>query len=251
MRGGWGERVRDLFRAPAGWRLLAADYSQIELRVLAHVSGDPRLIEAFRRGEDIHATAAHAIFGVAPDQVTSEQRRMAKVLNFGVAYGIQAHGLSHRLEISRPEAQALIDAYFARFPLVKRYAEDTIARARQTGYVQTIFGRRRTLPNLTAGNAPLRQGAERAAINMPIQGAAADILKRAMLDLDARLREGAYQGRMILQVHDELLVECPPEEETAMVRLLQDCMVRAAELDVPLEVKVKVGERWGSLVAVG
>ncbi len=247
VRGGWGERFRNLFGAPEGWRLLAADYSQIELRVLAHVSGDPQMIGAFRRGEDIHTLAAQEIFGVAADDVAADQRRMAKVLNFGVAYGIQAHGLSQQLQIPRGQAQELIDAYFARFPLVKQYADDTIARAREQGFVQTLMGRRRRLADLSSRNPNLRQAAERAAINMPIQGAASDIIKVAMLRLDEQLSRVGAQARLVLQVHDELLVEVPPGEVPAVARLMRRCMEQAAELDVPLQVKVEVGTRWGSL----
>ncbi|MCC7491626.1 MAG: DNA polymerase I [Fimbriimonadaceae bacterium] len=247
IRGDWGPRFRNLFRAAPGQLLIAADYSQIELRVLAHVAADATLKEAFRRGEDIHATAAAAIFGVPPEAVSSAQRRMAKVLNFGVAYGIGAHGLAQRLDLSRGEAQALIEAYFERFPNVKRYAVETIARAREQGWVQTIFGRRRPLANLRAGNPAVRQGAERAAINMPIQGAAADLIKRAMLRLAELLPTQAPGVRLLLQVHDELLLEAPAAAAPAAARLVRQAMCQAAELDVPLEVKVAVGERWGAL----
>lgn len=247
VRGDWGERIRDVFRAPDGWLLLAADYSQIELRVLAHVSGDPRLLQAFREGLDVHALAAAEIFGLPPDAVDAEQRRQAKVLNFGVAYGIQAHGLAQRLEIDRAAAQELIDAYFARFPGVRRYAQDVVARAREQGYVQTIFGRRRRLRDIDHPNPTVRQAAERAAINMPIQGAAADIIKRAMLRLEALLAADGLRACQVLQVHDELLLEVPAEELTAVAARVRAAMLSAAELDVPLEVKVEAGERWGSL----
>lgn len=247
VRGDWGERVRDLFCVPDGWRMLAADYSQIELRVLAHVSADKRMMDAFRHGEDIHAAAAQEIFGIAPEAITADQRRMAKVLNFGIAYGIQPHGLSQRLEIAFDEARALIEAYFTRFPAVKQYADDTIRRAREQGFVQTMFGRRRRLADIHSKNPNLRQAAERAAINMPIQGAASDIIKLAMLALDERLRQERCESRLILQVHDELLLECPPAEQQPVADLVRRCMVEAAELDVPLEVKIEVGERWASL----
>ncbi|MBI2300532.1 MAG: DNA polymerase I [Armatimonadetes bacterium] len=250
VRGNWGERFRNVFTAPDEWLLLAADYSQIELRVLAHVSGDERMIRAFREGQDIHTLAAAEIYGMAPEHVGAEQRRLAKVLNFGVAYGIQAHGLSQRLEIPRNDAQALIDAYFARFPAVKQYAEDTIRRAREQGFVQTLFGRRRRLAEIHSSNPAVRQGAERAAINMPIQGAASDILKRAMLTLEELLADG-LRARQILQVHDELLLEVPPDEVAETAARVRAAMTGAARLDVPLEVKVEVGRRWGSLEAPG
>lgn len=247
VRGGWAERIRELFRAPDGWSLIAADYSQIELRVLAHVTGDARLKQAFRDGLDIHALAAAEIFGVPAEAVEPEMRRRAKVLNFGIAYGIQAHGLSRSLEIGRDEAAALIEAYFARFPGVRQYADDTVARARERGWVQTIFGRRRPVPDLGAANPTVRQAAERVAVNMPIQGAAADIIKRAMLRLERDLAAAGLRAVQLLQVHDELLLEAPDEELPAAVRAVTGAMEQAAELEVPLAVKVETGRRWGSL----
>jgi DNA polymerase I len=227
-----------------GWRILAADYSQIELRVMAHISGDPGLREAFINDEDIHATTAARVFGVASQDVSRDMRRKAKEVNFGIMYGIGPFGLANRLGITQTEARDIIARYFERFPGVKQYIADTLEQARTRGYVQTLHGRRRYLPEIGSKNQNIRGNAERQAINMPIQGTAADMIKIAMVNLHAALTTGTHASRLLLQVHDELICEVPAEEEAAMVKLVPDIMTKAMPLAVPVKVDVGVGANW-------
>lgn len=242
-----GRRVRRAFVAPAGWVLISADYSQVELRVMAHVSEDPGLIEAFLRGEDVHARTAAAVFGVPLSEVTYDMRRIAKAVNFGLIYGQTAYGLSGQIGVSVPKAEEFITRYFAQFPRVRAYMEQVQREAAQRGYVETLLNRRRYFPELAPGSPASvnqRQAAQRMAINTPIQGTAADIIKLAMLRLHAAFREQGLQARMILQVHDELVVEAPVEEAPQAVALMRACMEGAFELRVPLKVDVETGANW-------
>ncbi|MBI3909847.1 MAG: DNA polymerase I [Armatimonadetes bacterium] len=241
-----GREIRRAFVAAPGMKLLSADYSQIELRILAHVTGDPELVRAFREGEDVHAATAARMFDIPPDQVTPELRRRGKTLNFAVIYGMSNYGLSRELGIPVKQAQELIEAYFLRFPGVRRYTEETIRLARLQGYVTTLppYNRRRYIPGIRSGNRTERAFAERAAVNAPIQGTAADIIKAAMLSVDRQLRAAGLGARMILQVHDELLLEYPPAEEARLVPLVHAAMAGARDLDVPLDVDVRVGPNW-------
>ncbi len=248
VRTEWGQRIRRAFHADPGFKLVSADYSQIELRVLAHVTGEPELIDAFKRGEDIHRRTAAEVYDVAPEAVTTEMRRIAKVVNFGVVYGLSEFGLSRDTGMGQEEARAFIDAYFTNFPAVTKYLEGVRNHAREWGWVETIDGRRRYLADIRAANRQLRLAAERMAVNMPIQGGAADIMKRAMILIDSSLRENALRSRMLLQVHDEVLLEAPVDEVEALIQVLRAAMGAAAELIVPLEVDVKVGDNWGEMV---
>jgi DNA polymerase-1 len=239
-----GRRIRQAFIAPEGWRIVAADYSQIELRIMAHLSGDASLLKAFSEDRDIHQTTAAEVFNTPIAQVSANQRRAAKAVNFGLIYGMSAFGLARQLGIERREAQKYVDLYFERFPGVRRYMEQTRQQAREAGFVETVFGRRLYLNDIQSRNAALRQGAERAAINAPMQGTAADIIKRAMIDVDRWLIESKLAVRLIMQVHDELVFEVRAdlvEELTARVREL---MARAAQLSIPLKVDVGVGANW-------
>jgi DNA polymerase-1 len=237
-------RIRAAFVAPPGMRLVSADYSQIELRILAHYAKDPALRESFRRGEDVHTRTAAQTFEVAPDQVTPDQRRIAKVLNFGIAYGLSAFGLAARLDLPRDRAQAIIDAYFKRYAGVRRWLDETIAEAKRAGSVRTLWGRERPLPEITSRNPGLRMAAERMAVNTPIQGTAADIVKLAMLRVHAALPGASARSRLLLQVHDELVVEAPEAEVAGVEALLRREMAQAATLDVPLDVEVGHGRSW-------
>ena len=237
-------RIRAAFVAPPGYLLVSADYSQIELRILAHFASDPALIEAFRRHEDVHAATAAETFGVDRAAVTSDQRRIAKVLNFGIAYGLSAFGLSQRLDMPPQEAQAVIDRYFTRYAAVKRWLDETVARARREGEVRTLFGRKRALPELMSRNPAARQGAERMAVNTPIQGTAADLIKVAMLRVDGALQRGDIDARLLLQVHDELVLEVAERDAGRLAELVRGEMVRAGDLAVPLEVEVGRGMTW-------
>ncbi len=239
-----GRKIRQAFIAPAGWKVLAADYSQIELRIMAHLSEDEGLLNAFRHGEDVHRATAAEVFGVPIADVTSDQRRNAKAINFGLIYGMSAFGLAKQLGIGRAEAQSYVDMYFARYPGVKRYMEETRALAAEKGYVETLFGRRLMVREIHSKNAALRQGAERAAINAPMQGTAADIIKRAMIAVDAALAGQESRARLLMQVHDELVLEVREEEVEAITILLKEKMGAAAELSVPLIVEVGVGNNW-------
>jgi len=239
-----GRRIREAFVAPSGYILLAADYSQIELRIMAHLSQDLGLLKAFAAGEDIHRHTASEIFGVSLDEVSSDQRRSAKAINFGLIYGMSAHGLSKQLGIERHQAADYMTTYFERYPGVKRYMEKTREQAKLDGYVETLFGRRLFLPEINASNGMRRQYAERTAINAPMQGTAADIIKRAMIDIHQWLVSEKSSIRMIMQVHDELVFEVPIDQiDTAKVKIEQ-FMSNAAKLDVPLEVGIGTGENW-------
>jgi DNA polymerase-1 len=242
-----GRRIRAAFVPEAGWRFLAADYSQIELRILAHVSGEESLIEAFRRGEDIHARTASEVFGVPLDAVTPEQRDIAKTTNFSVIYGVTAFGLSRGLDISPKQAQEFLDRFFARHPKVKAYLARTVKEGRERGFVATLLGRRRYLPELRSGNPNLRGFGERMATNAPIQGTAADLVKIAMVRMAAELRAHRLETRMLLQVHDELLFEVPAAEVERLQALATLVMESAVSLDVPLKVDVKVGDDWAAV----
>jgi len=239
-----GRRIRQAFIAPEGYKLLAADYSQIELRIMAHLSGDAGLLAAFTQGLDVHRSTAAEIFAVALNEVSDNQRRSAKAINFGLIYGMSAFGLAKQLQIPRYEAQAYIDRYFARYPGVQAYMENTRVLAARQGYVETLFGRRLYLPEVQSKNAARRQAAERAAINAPMQGTAADIIKRAMLAVDRYLNDSGQDARVIMQVHDELVLEvaeaCLDEVRLGVVT----AMSGAATLDVPLQVDVGVGNNW-------
>lgn len=240
-----GRQIRTAFVAEDGNVLISADYSQIELRILAHVTGDPALMDAFQKDQDVHTRTASEVFSVAPEAVTSEHRRAAKAINFAIAYGLSPHGLSTRLDISTIDAKGIIDRYFERYTGIRRYLDETIELARKKGYVETLFGRRRWIPELGSRNRNIAQAAERAAINMPIQGTAADLIKMAMLRVDARIREERLRGRMLLQVHDELLFEAPKEEAERLVAITRECMAKVAEFRVPLKVDVGQGRSWG------
>jgi DNA polymerase-1 len=237
-------RIRAAFVAPEGRRLVSADYSQIELRILAHYSKDPALLESFRRGEDVHTRTAAETFETAPDQVTPDQRRIAKVLNFGIAYGLSAFGLAARLDLPRDRAQGIIDAYFRRYAGVRRWLDQTVADAKRTGSVRTLWGRERALPEIGSRNPGLRMAAERMAVNTPIQGTAADVVKVAMLRVHAALPAASAASRLLLQVHDELVVEAPEGDVAPVEELLRREMMQSGSLDVPLEVEVGHGRSW-------
>jgi DNA polymerase-1 len=239
-----GRRIRAAFVAEAGHRFLAADYSQIELRILAHVSGEESLVEAFRRGEDIHRRTAAEVFGVPLDQVTPQQRDVAKTTNFAVIYGVTAFGLSRGLDMTQKQAQEYLNQFFARHPKVKAYLARTVAEGRERGYVSTLLGRRRYLPELRSGNPNLRGFGERMATNAPIQGTAADLVKIAMVRVARELTARGLRSRMLLQVHDELLFEVPDGELGALEALAVEVMESALELSVPLKVDVKSGADW-------
>jgi DNA polymerase-1 len=239
-----GRRIRQAFVAPGGHILLAADYSQIELRIMAHLSGDKGLLGAFEKEQDVHRATAAEVFEMALDDVTDDQRRSAKAINFGLMYGMSAFGLAKQLGISRGEAQEYVDLYFDRYPGVKQYMDDIRAKASEAGYVETVFGRRLYLPEINARNAQRRQYAERSAINAPMQGTAADIIKRAMITVHGWLNEEQPGARMIMQVHDELVFEVESGQVDAVTKRVTDLMNAAAELKVPLKVDVGVGSNW-------
>src|SRR6476469_990352 len=239
-----GREIPSAFIAEEGHRLLSADYSQIELRILAHVSGEPKLREAFERGEDIHTATASEVLGVEPAKLTPAQRSIAKMINFGIVYGISAYGLSENLEIPRDEAQRYIDAYLARFPHVQDFIARTIEQAGQDGYVTSLLGRRRPVPELRASNRQTRSLGERLAVNFVMQGSNADIIKVAMIRIDRRLRDEGSAARMVLQVHDELLLEVPDAEVSQVRELVRAEMCGAYDLDPPLAVDVGVGDNW-------
>ncbi|MEQ8858217.1 MAG: DNA polymerase I [Pseudomonadales bacterium] len=239
-----GRRIRQAFVAPPGRRILAADYSQIELRIMAHLSGDAGLAAAFEANQDIHRATAAEVFGCALDAVGDDQRRSAKAINFGLIYGMSAFGLGRQLGISRTLAQEYIDRYFERYPGVRAYMESTRELARRQGYVETVFGRRLYLPEINAKQPPRRQGAERAAINAPMQGTAADIIKRAMIAVDSWLAAAGLEAMLIMQVHDELVFEVAEGDVDALERGVRERMGQAAELSVPLLVQVGVGDNW-------
>ncbi len=239
-----GRRIRKAFVPRKGWRMLSADYSQVELRILAHLSQDERLLDAFRQGEDVHARTAREIFGLGPEAVTDEKRRMAKAVNFGVIYGLSPFGLSQTIDVPVEEAKDFIDGYFERYSGVQAYIKDTLEEARRLGYVTTLRGRRRPMPDLTSPNHNARSFAERTAINTRIQGTAADIIKVAMIAIHHRLRSQRLKSTMILQVHDELVFDGPPGEMDALASLVREEMEGAVNLKVPLVVETHVGSNW-------
>ncbi|MBE0548272.1 MAG: DNA polymerase I, partial [Rubrivivax sp.] len=239
-----GRRVREAFIAPPGHAIMSADYSQIELRIMAHISGDPALLHAFAEGIDVHRATASEVFAVPLADVSSEQRRYAKVINFGLIYGMGAFGLAANLGLEQKAAKDYIDRYFARFAGVKRYMDETRVRARETGYVETVFGRRLWLPDINAGSGPLRAGAERQAINAPMQGTAADLIKLAMIAVQAALDAEQRATRMVMQVHDELVLEVPDAELAWAREAIPRLMAGVAALKVPLLAEVGVGPNW-------
>ncbi|HLB27428.1 MAG TPA: DNA polymerase I [Dehalococcoidia bacterium] len=250
VRTALGEEVRRAFVARdvgPDPHLLSADYSQIELRIMAHITDDPALVEAFRRDEDIHAATASQVFGVPLAEVTPLMRRRAKVFNFGVLYGLSEYGLSVREKIPREEAATFIRTYFEKYPGIKRYVEETVQETRRLGYAETLFGRRRYIPEINSGNFNVRQAAERAAINMPVQGTAADIIKIAMNRIQDELERRKLRSLMTLQVHDELIFECPGDELEEVRALAVDIMPKSLEMKVPMKIDTKVGRNWGEM----
>ncbi|MDP9082665.1 MAG: DNA polymerase I [Pseudomonadota bacterium] len=239
-----GRRIRQAFVAPPGHLLVAADYSQIELRIMAHLSGDASLLRAFAEDRDVHQATAAEVFGGTLDTVTADQRRSAKAINFGLIYGMSAFGLARQLGIGRGDAQKYVDLYFERYPGVKRYMDETRRKARENGFVETVFGRRLYLPDIQSRNQALRQYAERSAINAPMQGTAADIIKRAMIEVDSWLQTSRAPARLIMQVHDELVLEAAEDAVSSLVEQLRSHMAGAAQLAVPLRVDVGVGRNW-------
>ena len=239
-----GVRIREAFVPAEGCRLVSADYSQVELRILAHYTGDAGLVEAFRKGDDIHRRTAAEVWELAPQDVTPELRARAKAVNFGIIYGLSAFGLANQLGIASDEARETIEAYFARYRGVHAFIDDTIAQAKERGFVTTLLGRRRYLPDLASRNRVLRQAAERMAVNTVIQGTAADLIKKAMLAVQAALDEHGLAARLLLQVHDELVLEVPRAELERVSALLCQAMEGVLSLGVPLQVEVGVGENW-------
>jgi DNA polymerase-1 len=239
-----GRRIRQAFVAPAGYCIVAADYSQIELRIMAHLSGDQGLLDAFRENLDVHSATAAEVFGVGLDSVSSEQRRKAKAINFGLIYGMSAYGLARQLHLDRSEAQRYIDVYFERYPGVREYMDNTRALAHEQGYVETLFGRRLHLPEINVRNKMRQQAAERTAINAPMQGTAADIIKKAMLAVDDWIIKDHVDARMIMQVHDELVLEVAEKHLDPICDRLCELMAGAAELAVPLVVEAGRGANW-------
>ena len=245
IRDAMGKPIRQAFIASdEEHTLISADYSQIELRIMAHLSGDKALIEAFHAGDDIHAATAARLYGKTSAEVTSDERRMAKTANFGIIYGISAFGLAQRLDIANREARDLIESYFASYPDVKRYMDDAIAHAAEKGYVETMFGRRRQLHDITSSNRTVRGLAERNAINAPIQGSAADIMKLAMAEIARRFRAEGIRSKMILQVHDEVVIDTLLSEVDFVKRIVKEAMEGVAELRVPLVVDINSGDDW-------
>jgi DNA polymerase-1 len=241
-----GRRIREAFIAPPGSHIVSADYSQIELRIMAHLSQDAGMLSAFANNEDIHRATAAEIFGVEKTVVDNEQRRYAKVINFGLIYGMSAFGLAQNLNIERSAAQSYIERYFARYPGVRQYMSETRELAKQQGYVETIFGRRLWVPEINSANGNRRAGAERAAINAPMQGTAADLIKLAMIAVDKWLKEEKLQTKLIMQVHDELVLEVPDAELALIKQQLPLLMQSVATLDVPLLAEVGIGNSWES-----
>jgi DNA polymerase I len=247
VRGELGREIRRAFIAPPGSVLLSCDYSQIDLRALAHLSQDPLLLSTFARGEDVHTATAVQLFEVAPDKVTADMRRLAKTVNFGVIYGMSGYGLEQATEFSRQEAERFIAAYFERYAGVRSYLEGTKKEARDKGYVQTILGRRRYILEITSANRLVREAGERMAINMPVQGTSADIIKLAMLHLEQEMCRRCLKSKLILQVHDELIFEVPEVELPVMQEIVPDLMVNALKLSVPVKVDIKTGKSWGEM----
>jgi DNA polymerase-1 len=242
-----GRKVRKAFVAKEGYKLIGADYSQVELRLLAHFSQDKTMLAAFNNGEDIHRQTASEILGIALKDVTPEERSKAKAVNFGLMYGQSSFGLAGQLKISRKEAKDYITNYFENFSSVKGYLDGLKEKAEETGYAITLFGRKRFLPDIRSKNRTVKSMAERVAINSPIQGTAADIIKLAMIRVDKALRENNFSAKLLLQVHDELIIEAPDEEVDKIKALVKEAMEGAVELSVPLTVDVGVGKDWFSL----
>jgi len=247
VRGEIGSKIRKAIIAEPGWLLLSADYSQIDLRALAHISRDRALIETFHKGEDVHTSTAALVFNVPAEEVNADMRRAAKTINFGVIYGMSNYGLEQATDLSREEATRFIESYFQKYPGVKDYVEVTKVQAREKGYVQTVLGRRRYIPEINSPNRPIRESAERMAINMPVQGTSADIIKIAMINIHREMKKKGLKSRMLLQVHDELIFEVPPEEKEAMRDMVSVLMPQALELSVPLEIDIKMGKNWGEM----
>ena len=246
-RGDWGQRVRSVFVAPKGQILLSADYNQIELRVMAHMSEDKELLRVFEVGEDIHTQAAVAVFGKKPVDVTKEDRRMAKIINFGVMYGISPYGLAKQLKIENAQAREIIERYFERFPAVKEWMGLTLRQAYEKGFVETLGGFKRYVLEMRSNNQIVRKLGERIAVNSPIQGTAADIIKKAMVEISEKLAKENFDTKMIMQVHDELIFEVPEKEKKRASQLVKEEMETCYKLDVPLVVELKVGKNWGQL----
>jgi DNA polymerase-1 len=244
IRTGEGRRVRQAFIASEGCCIMAADYSQIELRIMAHLSEDQQLLADFAAGVDIHQATAAQVYGVTTDKVTAAQRRHAKAINFGLIYGMSAFGLAQQIGVARDAAQRMIDAYFTQYPGVREYMEATRSLAKEQGYVQTLFGRRMVVPEINSPQKIRQKAAERAAINAPMQGTAADIIKVAMVRVDAWLRAEGLRTQMIMQVHDELVFEVPAHEQAVMREALPGLMCGVVDLRVPLSVNIDVGENW-------
>jgi DNA polymerase-1 len=247
IRSELGGKIRQAIIAQPGWYLLSADYSQIDLRALAHISQDPELIATFLRDEDVHTATAALVFNVPPEKVTPEMRRVAKTVNFGVIYGMSDYGLEQATNFSREEAAQFIASYFEKYTKVKEYIEATKIQARERGYVQTVLGRRRYIPEIRSPNRQVREAAERMAINMPVQGTSADIIKIAMVNLHGEMEKRSLQTKMTLQVHDELLFEMPPEEVETMKELVAEIMPQALKLSVPLKIDIKLGKNWAEM----
>ena len=239
-----GAQIRRMFVASPGKVLVDADYSQIELRLLAHISGDETMIRAFQTGEDIHAVTASQVFNVPLEEVTSLMRSRAKAVNFGIVYGISAFSLAQDIGVFQNEAKAYMDNYFAKYHGVREYMDAIKAQAKSDGYVTTLFGRRRNLPEIKSSNFNMRSFGERVALNMPIQGTAADIIKLAMVRVDYRLKKEGLEGKLLLQVHDELIVECPEAEENTVRKILKEEMEHVVDYSVPLIVEAKAGKTW-------
>lgn len=244
VRGDYGQRIREAFIAPAGWALLSADYSQIDLRVLAHLTKDKNLLAAFRADQDVHTATACEVFNVKPGEVTPGLRRLSKAVNFGIVYGMSPQGLAEQLQIKRDEAQAYIEKYLARYPQVKKYIDKTIAGAYQRGFVSTMYGRRRYIPELKSDNIRIKNLGERLAVNTPIQGSSADIIKIAMVRIENRLRKESLKAKMLLQVHDELLFEVPEEERERVAEVVKEEMEGACPLESGLAVELAWGKNW-------
>ncbi|MCD8047469.1 MAG: DNA polymerase, partial [Clostridiales bacterium] len=239
-----GAEMRKMFMAAPGNVLVDADYSQIELRLLAHIAGDERMREGFRTGADIHTATATQVFGMPEEEVTKQMRSSAKAVNFGIVYGISAFSLAQDIGVAQWQAKEYMELYFDKYSGIRDYQKNIVAKAKEDGYVSTEMGRRRWLPELKSSNFNLRSFGERVALNMPIQGTAADIIKLAMIRVQARLKSEGYRGRLVLQVHDELIVECPESEGDAIAQLLEEEMERVVSLSVPLVAEAKVGKCW-------
>ena len=239
-----GREIRAAFVPRESWKLIVADYSQIELRLLAHMSGDPVLVEAFRSGEDIHTRTAAEVFGVPPLMVTPEQRRNAKAVNFGIIYGLSGFGLANQLGVSRQEADQYIKSYFDRYKGVKKFIDNTVKAVKKSGETKTLFGRVRPIPDINSRNPNARGFAERTAVNTPLQGTAADLIKLAMIRIDGEIGRRNLKSRMLLQVHDELVLESPPEEQDQARALVKQEMENVHTLSVPLLVDVGIGDNW-------